>query len=459
MQSRLTRILVAAAVAVVLFGQDASGWYPYNERYTQWQKNKPMLFAGLHNAVPRDRLAERMARFKAAGLNTFIWAKPAKALHFFQAAHDAGLAWACWGRGGEEAVTEAMKIPGNVFVMAGDEPSDRDPKEIAEIARLSEWVRRTYPKTVVFTNLSISKAAHDPYIKACKPNVFSFDHYPLQRDGATHDNYLFDLAWGRQTSMRHRLPYWIYLQSYGREAKKPSYAYRIPDEADVRFLVFTFLAHGGTGIQWYMYYGGEESMVMDTQVRDPGRTASNRHSYETSYATDAWFAIRDVAPEVRALSRAVVNLRPKGKVAYVGNGALWDQKPPTYPRNNPVVPFRNERFKGRGALRSITVLDKENLGAMVGFLDDQSGQEYFMVVNLQHGPKMSKTAGLKTVRLVFNRKIQKIERLNRLTGRVEVLRIKGRRGKRSLDIRLEGGTGDLFKWSNGNPWALRKPGG
>ena len=27
---------------------------------------------------------------------------------------------------------------------------------------------------------------------------------------------------------------------------------------------------------------------------------------------------------------------------------------------------------------------------------------------------------------------------------------------RTLDILLEGGTGDLFKWSNGKPWTLRK---
>ena len=458
MQLRLTRILATVALTVALFGQNAQGWYPYGERYTQWQKDRPMVFAGLHNSVPRDRLPERIARFKAAGLNTFIWGKPAKALHFFQAAQEAGLAWACWGRGGPAAITQAMKIPGNAFIMTGDEPNEKQPEDLVEIAELIGWVRKTYPKTVAFANLSIPSINHDVYIKKCQPDVFSFDHYPLQRDGATHDNYLFDLAWGRQTSMRYRLPYWMYLQSFGRKAKKPSYAYRNPDEADVRFLVFTFLAHGGTGIQWFMYYGYEDSMVMDSRVRKVGSAPSDSQKYENSYPTRSWFAIRDVAPEVKVLSRAIVNLRPKGKIGYVGNGLLWDHEAPGYPIP-PTIPFRNKRFVGRKALRSIKILDKDkgkkNLGAMVGFLDDQGGQEYFMVVNLQHGAKMSKMDGLRTVRLVFNRSVEKIERLNRLTGRVEVLRTKGIRGRRTLDVRLEGGTGDLFKWSNGKPWALR----
>ena len=455
MKPRLTRSLVLAAAVVVPFAQDAPGWYPYGERYTQWQKDRPMLFAGLHSAVPEDRLADRIARFKAAGLNTFIWAKPANALHFFKAANDAGLPWACWGRGGEKAITKAMAIPGNAFIMTGDEPNSEHTEGLVKITKYTEWVRKTYPKTLAFANLSIPSIDHDVYVKACKPDVFSFDHYPLQRNGETQEHYLHSLAWGRQTAIRHRLPYWMYLQSYARKDKRPSYAYRTPDGADIRFLVFTFLAHGGTGIQWFIYYGYEESMVRDSQVPRPGNTPAERHTYETSYPTRSWFAVRDVAPEVKVLSRAIVDLRPKGKVGYVGNGLLWDRKAPGYGGYNPVIPFRNERFTGRGALRSVEILNKENLGALIGFLDDQSGQEYFMVVNLQHGKNMSKMDGLKTVRLVFNPSVLAIERLNRLTGRVEVLRTKGGGGKRTLDVRLEGGTGDLFKWSDGKPWTLR----
>ena len=46
--------------------------------------------------------------------------------------------------------------------------------------------------------------------------------------------------------------------------------------------------------------------------------------------------------------------------------------------------------------------------------------------------------------------------LNRFSGEVETLDTK-EAGEiyRDFELILEGGTGDLFKWSNGNPWALR----
>ena len=78
---------------------------------------------------------------------------------------------------------------------------------------------------------------------------------------------------------------------------------------------------------------------------------------------------------------------------------------------------------------------------LVSFFDDRV-VEYFMVVNLVHGDKMSKMDGARTVRLTFDRSVTKIERLNRLTILVETLRTtKGDDDTRMLDIQLNGGTG------------------
>jgi len=418
------------------------GWYPYSEKYDNWQKNRPFLFAGLHNSVPRDHLADRIARFKAAGLNTFVWCKPANALHFFKAAHKAGIEWACWGRGGKEAITKAMAIPGNSFIMTGDEPNTTEELEV--IATLSEWVRKTYPQTPVFANLSITKIDHDVYIKKCKPDIFSFDHYPLQRNGKEHRHYLYNVNWGRETARRYHLPYWMYLQAYGREldpdAPREAWrAYRIPDEADMRYLIFSFLAHGGTGIQFFVYYGHREAMISDSEVSRPGSEPSEKQRYENTYGTRSWFAIRDVAPEVQTLARALINLRTKDPVGYTG-----------------TIPEKCKPFRGHGRLKSLANAENPKESVLVGFFDDKAGEEYFMVVNLVHGKNMSKMDAARVIRLTFDRSVEKIERLNRLTGLVETLKTKpGKAGTRLLDVHLEGGTGDLFKWSNGNPWALR----
>lgn len=431
-----------------------SRWYPYADRYNAWQQDRPLLLAALHNSVPRDHLAERTERFKAAGLNTLIWWKPANALHVFEAAHKAGLEWACGSVGGTKAITAAMRIPGCSFVMAGDEPSRED--ELPRIAAIADWVQKKHPDKPVFSNLSISKIDHDLYVEKCRPDVFSFDHYPLQRDGQTHDHYLYNVAWGLQTVRKYRLPYWMLLQAYGREASSPKYAYRVPDEADLRFLVFSFLAHGGTGIMFFHYYGYQGAMVDDLAVAEEGRAPSSLHKYENTVVSRAWHAVRGVAPEVQNLGRALVNLRCTGEVVYSGNGMLWDRKPPTYSRHNPKVPVECRRFAGHGLLKAVGVTGAHDMGLLISFFQDKSGEEYFMVVNLMHGKNMSKSGGMRAVQLSFTGDVEKIERLNRFTGRVEVLSTAPAEGEvRSLVVHLEGGTGDLFKWHNGRAWHLR----
>ena len=435
--TKTLRFPAVACAGVLLVCGSAWGWYPFSEKYSRWQKVRPMRMGAHHNSVPRDYLDERIARFKAAGLNVLFWPKSARAAHFFRAANRAGLDWQCGIRGKklsflqspkyQQAIREVLKIPGCTVVRVMDEPSFNNKNDqqkeqlLQELKQRLDWVKRNYPDLITYVNLSIGEIDVERYVRTCQPDVFEFDRYPLLRNGTLDEHYLYAVKLGRKTARRHRIPYWISLQAYGRPEEKPSYAYRIPDEADLRFLVFTFLAHGGTGMRFFIYYGYEESMVMDSGVKDPGREPSANHRYENSYMTRAWFAVRDVAPEVQNLAVALLNLRPKGEVGYAGNGLLWDHPPPSWNFYKPATPRRNRRFDGRGALKSVRVLDTQNQGAMVGFFDDQGGQEYFMVVNLQHGEKVSKMDGLRTVRLVFDPSVLTIERLNRVTSRVEVL--------------------------------------
>ena len=100
--------------------------------------------------------------------------------------------------------------------------------------------------------------------------------------------------------------------------------------------------------------------------------------------------------------------------------------------------------------------DPDNLGVQIGFFDDQAGEEYFMIVNLMHGLNMSKREGTRTIELGFAGGVSEVERLNRWTGQVESLQtVPGSGNTSTLTFPLEGGTGDLFKWSNGNPWSLQ----
>ncbi|MAE62663.1 MAG: hypothetical protein CMJ18_00200 [Phycisphaeraceae bacterium] len=427
-------------------------WYAFSDKYERWQKDRPFVLGALHNSVPEDHALERAHRLKAAGCNTLIWWKPGNAVHMFAAAREAGIGWACGSVGGLKTIGEAMKVDGNAFIMVGDEPGD---DELEEIAALTDEVRATYPRTPLFTNLSFMKVSHDRYVELCRPDILSFDHYPLLRNGTTQESYLYNVAWGRHSARKYRLPYWLFLQAYGREEEKPSYAYRVPDQADLRFLVFTHLAHGGAGINFFHYYGYQGSMIEDTGVEREASGPTSAHRYENTVASRAWFAVRDVAPEVHVLARALVNLRSKGEITYAGDGRLWDHRAPKYSKHNRDDGYRCSRFGGHGSLLDVRVVDGEDMGLLVGLFVDRRGEEYFMIVNLAHGINQSKLDAARRVRIEFDDGIERIERLNRMTGRVETLRTTTTDQHRVLDVTLEGGTGDLFKWSNGRRWAMR----
>ena len=449
---QITHIAVTLCM-VLVSTTSAYAWYPYGDRYMQWQKSRPLMYGALHNSVPEDQMPSRVARFKAAGLNTVAWWKPGNAIHMFEAAHRMGLGWACGSIGGRSAIHAAMRVEGNAFVMVGDEPDDL---ELESISEMTQWVRKVYPNTPVFTNLSFMKVNHDRYVQMCQPDILCFDHYPLEASGKTQEHYLYNIAWGRHSARKYRLPYWLFLQAYGRESNVPSSAYRIPDQADMRFLVFTHLAHGGAGILFFHYYGHSGSMIEDTGVEHEARGPVSGHQYENTVASPAWFAVRDVSSEVKNLSRALVNLRGKGAVGYVGNGVLWDHEPPQYREYNRDDGYRCSRFLGQGALVSMSIREVDNMGALIGFFDDEMGEEYFMIVNLQHALNMSKVAGRRTIRLTFDHSVTGLERLNRFTGEVELIKTtRSRKDENMLDVQLEGGTGDLFKWHNGHPWRLR----
>ena len=82
------RKLALALAVVLLRASAASGWYPYSEKYTNWQKDRPMMMAAAHNCVPSDHLTERIERFRTAGLNTVFSDNPGQhqAQRYFQAA-------------------------------------------------------------------------------------------------------------------------------------------------------------------------------------------------------------------------------------------------------------------------------------------------------------------------------------------------------------------------------------
>jgi hypothetical protein len=69
-----------------------------------------------------------------------------------------------------------------------------------------------------------------------------------------------------------------------------------------------------------------------------------------------------------------------------------------------------------------------------------------MLTNLMHGADVTASAGTMQFQIQFDTTINEILRMNRLTGQSEILTL----NNHVLSLTLEGGTGDLFKYSMDN---------
>ena len=421
----------------------ASAWYPHGQKYENWQKDRPLTFGAWHNCTTADgRVEDRIARFKAAGLNDFLWIK-ANHTKWYRAAHEAGLSWRTSMRGSHKSLSEIVKAtPGCAAIMTAYGPYDTE-DELEDLAEWAAWSRKAFPDLISYAILLDRAFDYDRYIEICTPDILAVEKFPIGADGIADAAYFAWLAKVASVARRNHLPLWVTVQSFEKIVAKPrlpSFAASQLDEATMRLQAFLSLAHGAAGMHFFMYYGYELSMVVDLGTADPGSPGSGLPTkYENTVRTRSWYAVRDMAPEVLILGRALLNLRSTGPVTYAG-----------------VVPENSKAFEGHGKLLSASVANDAAGPLAVGLFDDREAEQYFMVVNLVHGPRTSKLDAARTVQLTFKDDVETIERLSRHTGLVETLATNAAEdGSRFVEFHLEGGTGDLFKWANGKPWTLR----
>ncbi len=87
------------------------------------------------------------------------------------------------------------------------------------------------------------------FIETVKPDVLSFDHYPLREPQAGTTDWFGDLAVVRSESRKAGIPFWICLQSEGIRG-----GLRIPSRAEILWQASTVLAYGARGVVWFTYW-------------------------------------------------------------------------------------------------------------------------------------------------------------------------------------------------------------
>lgn len=455
----------------------------------EWVRNHPLTLQGL---VLR-RFALDDTRYRDAHFsNVLAWENDVGLVD--KADGIQGLPWH-WHTG-RQTLNPALQAtisdwmqnrPGGEAFLVWDEPKRPNFDETAEV---SNWIKENYPEVLVYGNLSTihspgSNYAQeygslpnpppvpydyetfvDDYLHAVQPDILQFDIYPISDDpGQPVDDYLRDryfrgLETIRRAGIRANLPYFVVVQSFDGGGT------RLPSESEIRLQTFTALGYGFKGITYFTFDhfgafvdGNQGGMLRALDVQ------------ETIYGTNPiYFDVKKMNPELTRLGESL-KLLDSTQVRFLtgkhmDNGLeVSNEVPLDVTVWNAVVddPF-------------ITQIDATNVGTVPDItqgdllvshfepaLEELDGdaftaESYFMIVNLLRHENASAVDASQDIHVEFDfgaSGVSSLQRLNRLTGQVDVVSLNHVSGSiYDYDFTLPGGTGDLFKYNTGAPFIV-----
>ena len=397
-----------------------------------------------------------------------------------------GLPWH-WHTG-EQLLTPSLKFtvqtwmaqrPGGEGFLVWDEPTRTEFQGVREV---TDWIKQSYPETLVYGNVStIGRVGYnyaqeygsdpspppvpydyatfvDDYMYVVQPDVLQFDIYPISDDPGeltpvyVHNRYYRGLETVRSAGIKADVPYFVFVQTFDGGGT------RLPSESELRFQVFNALAYGFKGIGYFLFdhFGA---------FRDGNEGGMLRaiDENETMYAVNpVYYDVQEVNPELTRLGETL-KMMDSTKVRYVlgtrllGGQEVLNDAPLGVTLWNPASdePFiTSMQATYNGGIPGVERGDLL-MGHFEPSLEELDGAQfenelYFMVVNLLMDQTLDAT---QTIHMEFDfgaSGINSLQRMNRLTGEVEVVPLLHDGGSLyHLDFSLAGGTGDLFKYNTG----------
>ena len=256
----------------------------------------------------------------------------------------------------ENAVKRFRHHPQTAGYFLRDEPTGAD---FPALAKLAEDIRKADDTKLLYLNLfpnyvspehlgAESYADHvAQFIRDVKLGMVSFDHYPVVFDGVRRDNFYANLEDVAAESQKAGVPFWAFSLSTAHDP------YPVADRAAMRLQIFTNLAYGAQGIQYFTY-------------TTPLGTSWNFHNApidEKSQRTEVWDRIAEINHEVKALTKVflgaeMLKVRHTGESIPAGTVALAEGDLP----------------------KQITKVEADGEGVVVSQLKNGT-KRYLMVVN------------------------------------------------------------------------------
>jgi hypothetical protein len=276
-------------------------------------------------------------------------------------------------------------------VFLNDEPQT---PEMPAIGRVAAALRNAMPDKLPFVNLFpyregqaewytnyedyarlLVDVAHQPYL--------SFDNYSLSYAGMG-DEFFINLEIVRRVGLERKVPFWVCLQAVAH------FGYLVPSDATFHLQVYSALAYGARGLEYFTYFTPERGNYRLAAVDQFG----NR--------TPTWEALRRINLEVHALAPTLVGLRSTGVYHY------------------PDVPKQGRPLSESRWVRWISMVKDEDQFVppsvaarfLVGEFEDDRGRSYLMIVNkdLTYSFRID---------IEFKRDVHAVMRINPYSGRAE----------------------------------------
>lgn len=398
-----------------------------------------------------------LSRFQAANFTTVNWSGISDNAELGPAP---GVPWARWS----SSFTEFDLLPQEqaykqnfVAFQCKDEEHLDDPVLLDRVVTWFDSTRNTFPNTLLYTNqgpdVPVSDATLLNFMTRAKPDMLSYDEYPFVRAGLPGGSpttlynalrkYRAFANGGNDHTGARPIPFGFYTQTFEDAAR------HVPSDSEMRLNEFALWTFGGKFANAFVYNGGQSSLVMNSDDGQP---------------TPRLAEVAETNRQSRNLGPALVRLLSTDVRFINGQNATGANPTPIGMQN--WVPGADDPY--------ITSITAANLGAtnsglkgdvLVGYfkvLDESfdgpghSDETYFMLTNgLSDAVGLtSETRQRITVDFDFGASgITGLERLSRLTGLVEaapLISLGGSLYRLNLDI--DGGTGDLFKFADGAPF-------
>ena len=195
--------------------------------------------------------------------------------------------------------------------------------------------------------------------------------------------------------------------------------------------IFSALTTGHKGINYFRYDGPGNLY---------GPSSPNLVDNPTGTANDLYDDAQDVNAEVAHLETSLKFLNSTA-VRYIKQGTRT-ATPSTMPNYTSGVQ--------QSQLTNVRITSPAGpyTDGIIGFFDDDKGDEYFMLANMNFNQNMMTHDAL-DFQMQFDNTVTSLQRLDRETGQVVDVPLTNQR----LDVNLPGGTGELYKYNTGSVFA------